>query len=148
MVSPYLVDKCHGECDEMLGQVGTFLFHDGMKPTLAEMTIPFLKVLSLDETDIDRRPVRRGWKRGDHAKKPTQRILAAHDARDSAHILRLRNAVHAPHGFGHFVKPGTQNVAEENVSHCTSLVSQIWDRMTTPAGTLPARTVPCEDTPR
>jgi hypothetical protein len=44
-------------------------------------------------------------------------------AGDSPHILRSRNAAHAPHGFGHFVKPGTQDVAEENVGHSTSLVS-------------------------
>src|SRR5258705_7870162 len=35
MVSPYLVDKCHGERDEMLGQVRTFLFHERGKPALA-----------------------------------------------------------------------------------------------------------------
>src|SRR5882762_545140 len=49
MVSPYLVDKCHGERDGMLGQVRTFLFHERVKPALAEMAIPFLKVLSFDE---------------------------------------------------------------------------------------------------
>ena len=147
-IGRYLVDECRRERDEMLGQVLAFPFHDRVKPALAEVTIPFLKILPLGETDINRRPVRGARKRCDNANKPTKRILAAHDARDSAHILRLLYAVHAPHGFGHFVKPDTQNVAEENVSHCTSLVSHIWDRMTTPAGTLPARTVPCGDTPR
>ncbi len=65
----------------------------------------------------------RPWKRGDHANEPAKYIRPAHDARDAAHVLGSFDAVHASHGFGHAVKRGPQNVAKQNVSHCSSLVS-------------------------
>src|SRR5258706_16313021 len=64
-IGRYVIDKCHGERDEMLGQVLAFPFHDRVKPALAEMTIPFLIVLPFDETNRDRRAMRGARKRGD-----------------------------------------------------------------------------------
>jgi hypothetical protein len=112
LIGPYFIYKCHRKRDEMLGQVLAFLFHDGVEPAFAEMTIPFLKIASLNKTNIDRLPVRGARKRGDNPNKATKQILPAHDARDSANILRFFYAVHAPHDFGHAIEPGTQNVAQ------------------------------------
>src|SRR5260221_9591918 len=112
LISPYFIYKCHRKRDEMLGQVLAFLFHDGVEPAFAEMTIPLLKMLAFDETDVDGRSVCRAWKRSHDTDKPTKGIGPAHDARNSANILRLFYAVHAPHGFGHAIEPGTQNVAQ------------------------------------
>src|SRR5258708_3469970 len=123
LIGPHVIDECDRKGDEMLSEILTSLPHDRVKMALAEVAIPFLIVEPFDEANRDGCAMCPARKRRDDANKPAKYIRPAHDARDSAHILCLLYAVHAPHGFGHSVKRGAQNVAKQNVGHCTSLLS-------------------------
>jgi hypothetical protein len=54
-VGPHFVNKRHGKCDKMFGQIPALLPHDGVKTALAEMTIPFLVIHVLYKANRDRR---------------------------------------------------------------------------------------------
>ena len=114
----HLINERHGKSNELLAQIRTFLLHDRMKPAPAEITVPFLEIMPFDEADMNGCAMCRARKQSNDANEAADGVSPGHDPRNAAGILRSRNAVHSPYGFGHSIKRGAQDVAQKNVGHC------------------------------
>jgi hypothetical protein len=121
--SAHLVHERDRQRREPLGAMRAFLRHYGVKLAAAEPAVPFLAIRSLDETDMNGRPPRRGRKPSDDANEPAQRIGPAHDAGRPSGVLPSLDAVDASHRPGHVVETGTENVAKQNAGHHLTFLS-------------------------